>query len=109
MVNTRKQGTVKTTTTIGYDNPVETIEMIDSRELENYEGPTAQTGVLIGLSLPIPTTGKMGPWVKSDVTITMPCLPTEEAIIRMSKFCEKFATERVEEIVKKAVDSMTSK
>lgn len=102
----RKQGTVKIKSSIGYDDPEEIIEMLKNKDLEGYDGPVAETSVLIGLSLPIPTTGKMGPWVKSDVSVTMPCMPNEEAITKTSKFCEEFATKRVEEIVQKAIASM---
>lgn len=99
--NQKTKAVIKTSSCVGEDIPEETIEYMSSKFITN-DGPLAETGVLVGLSAPMPAPAgqKMGPWIKADVTVTVPCDASEASIKEASAWCQKFAEQRLQEIVK---------
>ena len=102
----KKTGSVTTNIQVGYDEPVQEFKVMSRNDLADYEGPIGETGVLLGLSLPLPGSPgqKMGPWAKIDVTVTMPVANNKEDLKAMSKFCEEYAGERLTEISTKILN-----
>ena len=98
----RRVGSAMIKHSFGNEDPVETCEMIKTDVLADYEGAIGETGVLVGISLPLPAPKgqRMGPWAKVDVTVTMPCANNPEDLKETSKFCQEFAQQRVTDIVK---------
>jgi len=98
----RRVGSAKIKQSSGNEDPLETCEMIKTDVLADYEGALGETGVLIGISLPLPGPKgqRVGPWAKVDVTVTMPCANNPKDLKETSDFCQQFAQKRVTEIVK---------
>lgn len=103
-------GSVITKQSIGQEDPVESSEMLYRDDLENYEGSVAETGVMLGLTLPLPPAKgqKMGPWVKVDVTVSLPCANNKTDLQTTNEFCQSFAEDRLSEIARKVIDNQVS-
>lgn len=99
----RINGVVRSTVGIGEDEPSEKEDLIMSLDfIDETKETDSETSVLVGLSMPLPAPAgqRMGPWIKVDVSVKVPCHSDEENIRTASQFCQSFAESRVEEILK---------